>query len=174
MAIPQEPDTQATVRAFYETITAQAASGSPFPTRVVATEPAGTTVPTPSPSPSQSPTPPAEGRTGNGTTFNIPPCPNQIGVNADESDWNAYRGTVVSVNETTFGPEEWQGANDLSGQVRLCWTDAALYFVADVIDDIHVQNEQACQRCGCYMQFHKLFPATMTITASRRELQQCT
>jgi hypothetical protein len=143
--VPQEPDTQATVAAFYATITAQAASGSPFPTRAVTATSGPSATPPPSITPPASPTPP-EARTGNGEGFIIPRCQGTITVDASDADWGWYRGTVVGLNTATFGEEEWQGTGDLSGQVRLCWTDTTLYLIADVVDDIHVQTEQGIRQ----------------------------
>ncbi len=149
--LPQEPDTQATVRAFYTTITAQAASGSPFPTRPVSTQPAApggdggddqepTEAPSPTPRPTN--TPPAEGRSGNGLNFTIPRCGSDITVDGNDGDWGFYRGAILNASEPTYGEGEWQGAHDLSGEIRLCWNDTFLYFIANVADDIHVQREQ--------------------------------
>jgi len=143
--MPQEPDTQATVRAFYATITAQAASGSPFPTREVTGTSGPSSTPPPSITPSASPTPP-EARAGNGVSFIIPRCQNAMAVDADDSDWNSYRGTVVGMTTVTFGEEEWQGTSDLSGQARLCWAEAALFLIADIVDDIHVQIERGIRQ----------------------------
>lgn len=145
--IPQEPDTQATVAAFYATITAQAASGQPFPTRVVETQQApgtdegddATDDATNTPDPTN--TPPPEGRSGNGLNFAIPRCGGEIQVDGDDGDWGFYRGMVVTHGEPTFGDGEWQNTADLHGESRQCWTDAGLYLVMVVTDDIHVQTE---------------------------------
>jgi hypothetical protein len=148
--IPQEVDTQATVRAFYATITAQAASGSPFPTRAVSTQPApqndnsNNQAPTQPPTPTERPTntPPPEGRSGNGTNFSISRCGNDMAVDADDGDWGFYRGVIISATEPVWGEGEWQNSADLNAEIRVCWTDSALYYIANVVDDIHVQNEQ--------------------------------
>src|SRR5205809_8107721 len=78
--LPQKPDSAATVSAFYATITAQAASGSPFPTHAVTSEPNQQETPSaaatsfPTQTPSVTPTPP-DTRPNTGAFVTIPRCP---------------------------------------------------------------------------------------------------
>jgi hypothetical protein len=135
---PQAPDSQATVAAFYATITAQAESGVPFPTVAAPTDLPATDAATPTFTPS--PTPPAS-REGNGINLTIRRCQVIIGVNGDDSDWKNAGAASFQLGTATFGKSEWQGNNDLFGEAQMCWTDSALYLWVSVTDDIHVQTE---------------------------------
>ncbi len=135
---PEAPNAQATVAAFYATITAQAESGVPFPTVAAPTDLPATEAATATFTPS--PTPPAS-REGNGVNLTIQRCQVIIGVNGDDSDWQNAHATTFQLSSTTYGENEWQGQNDLFGEAQMCWTDSALYLWVSVVDDIHVQTE---------------------------------
>ena len=140
--VPQKPDSQATVRAFYGTLTAQAQSGSPFPTSALTEQPTDATN-RPTLTPSITPTAP-EARQGNGVNLAISRCPSPVKVDGDEAEWGSMnpRPPTIVLDTPTFGESEWQGRDDLSGQAFICWTDAGLYLLVGETDDIHVQNEQ--------------------------------
>lgn len=136
--IPRGADTEATAQAIYATITAQA-QFTPLPT---STPTVGVT-PTATPAtPTISPTP-GEERSGNGTNFTIPRCQATITVNGESDDWDAQTAIpTLRLDQNTYGEGEWQGTNDLSGEMRLCWIDSTLYLFVRATDDIHVQTQR--------------------------------
>jgi cellulose/xylan binding protein with CBM9 domain len=140
--VPQKPDSQATVRAFYATITAQAQSGSPFPTNAVTEQASEEATNRPTLTPSITPTAP-EARQGNGVNLAISRCVSPVTVDGDPGEWAKMNPQPQSIvlDTPTFGKAEWQDRNDLSGQAFACWTDAGLYLLVNATDDIHVQNE---------------------------------
>src|SRR5688500_1040972 len=142
--VPERPDSQATVQSFYATITQQAASGSPFPTRAVtqsATIISGggnaTSAPNatsrPTLTPSISPTPPNERPSSNGALATIPQCPSNVNiqVNGSGDDWQNWPDGAsparLTIDSVFFGQGEWLNAGDLSGEAFLCWNSTALY-----------------------------------------------
>ncbi len=134
---PVAPDTPATVQAFYATITAQAASGSPFPTRPPDITPTPTSTATPSPSPT-----PPEARAGNGANPIVPRCQTILTIDGDSADWAGAGAASLPLTTVTYGEGEWIGGQDLSGEAQVCYTDSGLYLSVFVIDDIHVQIER--------------------------------
>jgi hypothetical protein len=83
---------------------------------------------------------PSQGRLGNGENLTIPFCAEPIVVDTDNDDWQMQAEPLrFAINTTVYGPADWDGLDDLSGQGRLCWTDEALYLFAEVVDDRHVQ-----------------------------------
>jgi hypothetical protein len=132
----QPADTRATVEAVYATVSAEALY-SPVPSDTpTATEPP------PSATPSLTPTPPEE-RSGNGPNPSIARCTSAVGVDGDLGEWDEQVGvTTLALSANTFGADEWLGADDLSGQAHLCWTDANLYLAVEVEDDVHVQDQR--------------------------------
>jgi hypothetical protein len=140
----ESDDTAATVGAVYATITAQAeAAGLP----ITATEPAsngseasteGTEAPTATPT--VTPTPPAE-RTGNGANITAPRCALSIAIDGSDGDWNDQNAAEIVADRATFGADQWTGADDASAHFKTCWTDEALFLLALVSDDVHVQTE---------------------------------
>lgn len=136
-------ETSSPVEDVYATITAQAAGDSSGLTQPAeeSTE-AVTETPTPTQTPTATPTPP-ESRTGNGENISIPRCKVTITVDGNDEDWAAQSGIpVIYLNNNTYGESEWLGAEDLSGQARMCWVDSRLYLYAAITDDVHVQTEQ--------------------------------
>jgi hypothetical protein len=132
----QPADTRATVEAVFATVSAEALY-SPVPSDTPTL-----TEPPPSATASLTPTPPEE-RTGNGPNLSIARCTHAVSVNGDLGEWAGQDGvTPISLNTVTFGADEWLGADDLSGQARLCWTDSNLYLAVEVVDDVHVQNQR--------------------------------
>lgn len=137
-------DSAATVGAVYETITAQAESaGLP----VTATEPANSgdgdtsgTDEAPTPTQTITPTAPAE-RTGNGTNITAPRCALSITVDGNDFDWNDQESVEVVASTAVFGADNWEGSGDASARFKICWTSEALFALAIVSDDIHVQTE---------------------------------
>lgn len=157
--VPERPDSQATVQAFYATITQQAASGSPFPTRAVSqTAPVisggdnGTSAPNatarPTLTPSITPTPPSERPSGNGALATVPRCPSNVNiqVNGSGDDWQNWSDGAsparLAIDTVTFGSNERINAGDLSGEAFLCWNSTALYVLINITDDVHVQTQQ--------------------------------
>jgi hypothetical protein len=144
--VPERPDSQATVQAFYATITAQAASGSPFPTRDVTQAPVGPTdapaTNRPTLTPSITPTPP-DARTGLGEFSTIRRCPTDIDIQIDGSanEWDQINAAEILLDEASFGEDEWLGDADLSGRAHVCWTETGLFMLIRVTDDVLVQNE---------------------------------
>jgi hypothetical protein len=132
----QPADTRATVEAVYATVSAEALY-SPVPSDTPTL-----TEPPPSATPSLTPTPPEE-RSGNGPNPSIARCTSAVGVDGDLGEWDEQVGvTALALSANTFGEDEWLGVNDLSGQARLCWTDANLYLAVEVEDDVHVQDQR--------------------------------
>jgi len=136
-------DSAATVGAVYGTITAQAESaGLP----VTATEPANTgggtssDAGTPTPTQTITPTAPAE-RTGNGTNITAPRCALAITVDGDDADWNDQESVEFVANTAVFGADNWSGVDDASARFKICWTSEALFALAIVSDDVHVQTQ---------------------------------
>jgi hypothetical protein len=142
--VPERPDSQATVQAFYATITAQAA-GSPFPTGDVTQAPASTDRPAtnrPTLTPSITPTPP-DARTGLGEFSTIRRCPINIDIQIDGSanEWEQINAAEIVLDEPSFGEDEWLGDTDLSGRAHVCWAETGLFILIRVTDDVLVQNE---------------------------------
>lgn len=152
--VPERPDSQATVQAFYATITQQAASGSPFPTRDVTQQATQAVNPTtaatnrPTLTPSVTPTPPNERSSDNGALTTIPRCPSNVNiqVNGAGDDWQNWPDGAsparIVIDTPTFGEDEWLDKGDLSGEAFLCWNSTALYVLINVTDDVLVQNQQ--------------------------------
>src|SRR5687768_15856522 len=124
--VPERPDSQATVQAFYATITVQAASGSPFPTRDVTQAPAGpTNAPAtnrPTLPPRITPTPP-DARTGLGDFSTVRRCPTDVDIQIDgvPDEWDRINAAEIVLDEPSFGENEWTGEADLSGNALVCW-----------------------------------------------------
>jgi len=87
------------------------------------------------------PTPP-EKRLGNGADIHVQRCEDDILVDAQDEDWNEQEIDLFEMEENTFGAGRWEGVDDLSGQVRMCWTSETLFLFVDVIDDTHVQTQE--------------------------------
>ncbi len=144
-AAGQQPDSAATIQAVYATITAQAASAG-VPVTATAPAASGTTgeateTPAVSETPDVTPTAP-ESRAGNGVDLTLPRCSGPITVDGDSTDWDKLNAIPrFPLDSVTFGQGNWTGPADLSGFVRACWTDSALYLLAEVIDDVHVQTQ---------------------------------
>jgi hypothetical protein len=132
-------DTRATIQAVYGTITAQAlAAGQPG---AEATAPPLTESVATSAAVTLSSTTPVE-RVGNGSNLSIPRCPTGLVVDANEADWSSLSSMPrIELEANTYGGARWEGAEDTSGYARICWTDAALFVLIFVTDDLHVQTE---------------------------------
>jgi hypothetical protein len=104
---------------------------APAPTPLIRTA-------TPEPAPAEQE--PPLGRLGNGQNLTIPACAGSITVDTDNDDWQAQADPLrFAINTAIYGPADWDGLDDLSGQGRLCWTGEALYLFVEVVDDRHVQ-----------------------------------
>jgi hypothetical protein len=144
------PDTRATVDAAYARLTAEAQTGPGGPEldkgeTPGTPDPTSEVTPTPqpdTPTPSLTPTPPAT-RADNGPLVEVPPCANEIILDANPEDWAGQeRRLTLSAEEATFGQEDWTGPADASADISLCWASDALYLLAEVTDDAHVQTEE--------------------------------
>ncbi|NDJ53581.1 MAG: hypothetical protein GYB68_10920 [Chloroflexi bacterium] len=147
-AAPTSRDSAATVDAVYARITEQAQSGEPLDP-VLATSEAGEVAeaeessdeatPEPENTPTPTPTPP-DFRT---SPLSLPRCTVDLTIDAQRSDWalEAAASLNISLEANTFGPSNWDGTQDSSGIVQLCWTDDDLFLFATVTDDRHVQTQ---------------------------------
>jgi predicted phosphodiesterase len=75
-------------------------------------------------------------------------CPQAgaVKVDGDLSDWKGVPAIVLDrrlqVGRDDFR-ESWRGPDDLSARVMLQWTPEALYFAAEVTDDVFLQTQKA-------------------------------
>lgn len=64
-------------------------------------------------------------------------------VDGSAEEWPA--GSPVESVYRVHAVEDWDGSSDLQAEWRLAWTDAALYVVVVVADDVHVQTQTGTQ-----------------------------
>ncbi|HIE09280.1 MAG TPA: hypothetical protein EYP65_05470, partial [Armatimonadetes bacterium] len=62
-------------------------------------------------------------------------------IDGDLSDWPEGPQIVLDGTEGNH-IEGWRGPNDLSAKIRLAWDGSALYFGAEVVDDVHRQDHE--------------------------------
>ena len=149
--VPVQPNTQATVQAFYETLTpgaggvttggddGSAPGGNPPPFD----DPDDLINPTPTQPATLAPTPtPPNERSGIGESFSVRRCPATVTVDADPDEWSDANIARLTLDDVVFGENNHSGASDLSAEVGLCYTNAALYLAVSVTDDVHVQTQQ--------------------------------
>ncbi len=64
-------------------------------------------------------------------------------IDGDAADWAGL--PIYSSPHLVFTSDAWDGSDDLAASWQVSWDDNALYFVADVVDDIHAQNQTGNQ-----------------------------
>ncbi len=87
---------------------------------------------------------PPERRSAVGEDIFVPICDDGIDfvVDAQDDDWQEQNAPTVVVDNITFGVSRWNGTDDLSGTMQLCWTGEALQMYLTIVDDVHVQTQQ--------------------------------
>ena len=95
------------------------------------------------------------------------PPPN---IDGDLSEWAAL---VYGAKQPSFGPQNWQGASDLSASWNIAWDDLYLYIAARVKDDVFAQTATAENlfRGDSLELWVSIDPGSRTDKLSEREFQ---
>lgn len=64
-------------------------------------------------------------------------------IDGDASEWAGL--AVYSSPHVVFTGDSWDGTDDLAASWQVSWDDNFLYFIANVADDIHAQNQTGNQ-----------------------------
>ena len=113
------------------------------PTEEATITPSPTEEATLTPSPTEEATltpPPAALRLGNGPDLHAARRTFDINLDGIMSEWGG--AAPAAINNVVYQPENWSGANDLSGVVYAAWDEQYLYLAIRVTDDNIVQESQ--------------------------------
>jgi len=72
-----------------------------------------------------------------------PRAPAAPTIDGDAAEWAGL--PVYASPHVVFTADTWDGSDDLAATWQVSWDDAYLYFVANVADDIHAQNQTGNQ-----------------------------
>lgn len=89
--------------------------------------------------PAITPVAPTGLRPNGAESVQVPRCTANLA--ADGATTDLAGAAILPLELNNYGAEEWQGADDLAGEARLCWHEEGLHFAVTVTDDIHVQNQ---------------------------------
>lgn len=72
----------------------------------------------------------------------IPRLAKAVAIDGDAADWEGVPALELGANAlNTWGdPGAWKGPADLSAKVRAGWREDGLYLLAEVTDDVHLQQ----------------------------------
>ncbi|MCB0075960.1 MAG: SH3 domain-containing protein [Anaerolineales bacterium] len=110
-----------------------------LPEEQVESAPAATEVVFASPTPKRVLEPPSQIRVDNGPDLLVVQGL-EVAIDGDLSEWGP--ATWAPIANVLYRSENWNGNEDLSGQVAATWNDDALIFAVRVTDDVLVQDAQ--------------------------------